>query len=280
MNITLVLPSRNRPAGLLGVITALDALATGNNKITYAVVLDNDDYVTLEQWDHWKKSGMLPDGVREFIGARNKTVNARVNDAVRACPGDLYSQIVDDCFPLTQHWDSIFAAARELPALCWQERNDPDNATFLIISEKWRQQTGRFYPEYFPFWFADTWLAEVYKLAFGAPIAVIQQLCMGGKRGTTQGMRDVEFWFKFFAYTRSERIAEAQMLAAAYGRPVNIRMSRAQDIALMEKADAWQLTQVQRYETMFKANLGEPTAIYKRCKEVAEEAMRPRLVAA
>lgn len=254
-------------------MTALDALSTGNHKVTYAVIVDDDDYVTLEQLEHWEKSGFLPSNVRKFVGARTKTVNARVNEAVKECPGDIYSQIVDDCFPLTQHWDAIFHAAKDLPAFCWQERNDPENATFLIISEKWRQATGRFYPEYFPFWFADTWLAEVYRLAFGEPIAVIQQLCMGGKRGVTQGMRDVAFWFKFFACTRNERIVEAFLLSSAYGKPQDIWKARAADIEVMEKADAYQLTQVPRYEAVMKANLGEPTPLYLKCRERAERLM-------
>lgn len=248
------------------MLTTLDALSTGNNQITYGVIVDDDDYVTLEQIEHWEKSGMLPKNTVIMVEERSRLINARCNEMFKLHPAEMYSQIVDDGFPLTQHWDAIFAAAKQLPALCWQERNDPDNATFLILSDRWMKAVGRFYPEYFPFWFADTWLAEVYKLAFGHPISVIQQLCMGGKRGTTQGMREVAFWFKFFAATRVERIEEAKRLCAEFGTTY---MHRPDFIAEFEKADAYQLTQVPRYEAVFKANLGEPSVVYKNAKEKA-----------
>jgi hypothetical protein len=262
MRITLALPSRGRPAGLLSVLTTLDALATGNNEITYAVIVDSDDEPTRKVLCE----NALPAGVRVISGARSKTVNARVNEAMREHPAEIYSQVVDDCFPLTQHWDAILVAARQLPAFCWLEMNDPENATFLVISEKWKKATGRFYPDYFPFWFADTWLAEVHKLAFGEPISVINQLAMGGKRGTTQGMRELSFWFKFFAATRPERVEEAKKICEAFG----VRwLERPGLIEEFEKADAYQLTQIPRYEAVFKANQGEPTQVYRDAKERA-----------
>ena len=253
------------------MLTSLDQLATGFHDVTYAVVLDDDDYVTLEQWEHWKKSGMLPPNVREFVGARTKTLNARMNDAYAQCPADVYSQVADDCFPLTHRWDLIFYGCRTLPAFCWTEMNDPENATFLVVSRKWYEVTGRYTVEHFPSWFADTWLGEVYRLAFGMPISAIEQLGMGGKRGTTQGMRDVAFWFKYFAHTRAERLEEAQKIADAYGLHMKVENERAADLEMMENGDAHQLTQVPRYEAAFKANLGEPSALYLECKARAEK---------
>lgn len=280
MKITLALPSRGRPAGLLSVLTSLDALATGNHEITYAVIVDVDDYLTCKCLQEWADQGMLADGVRVETGIRDKTVNARVNEAMVKYPADIYSQVVDDGFPLTQHWDALLHGAKDIPAFCWQEANDPTNATFLVITEKWRQTTGRFYPDYFPYWFADTWIAEVFNLAFGKPIGIINQLRMGGKRGTTTGMRDLEFWFRFFAFTRTERIAEAQLIRAAYGIHGDVRKDSAETIAMLEKGDEYQLTQIPRYEAVFKANLGESSEVYKSTKDCAEKFMEVREVVA
>lgn len=266
MKITVGLPSRNRPAGLLSTLTALDALATGGHEITYAVIVDDDDYVTLEQIDHWQKSGMLPPGVHTLSGPRVKTVNARFNDAVSQFPADVYMQACDDSFPLAFGWDRLMAGAKEMPAYSWQECNDPGNATYLVISERWREAVGRFYPEYFPFWFADTWIAEVYTLAFAKPIGVVNQLQMGGKRGKTQGMRDLGFWFDFFAATRVERIAEAKAVAKAHGFSVNPELERASQLAQMRAGDEYQRGRVATYSEAFKADLGEPSAVYKAAK--------------
>jgi hypothetical protein len=248
----------------------MDALATGNHNIAYVVIVDNDDYITLEHMEHWDKSGMLPDNVHVLVGARDKTINARVNEAIAKYPADIYSQIVDDCFPLTQHWDAIFHAAQELPAFCWKEMNDPNNATFLVISEKWREATGRFYPEYFPFWFADTWIAEVFLLATGKPIGVINQLSMGGKRGKTQGMRDLAFWFTFFAETRCERIDEAQRVCKAFGTEYKHNQG---NIDLLMVGDRQQLEKVPHYETVFQTT-EYPSQIYLDAKTKAETWLR------
>lgn len=266
------------------MLTALDQLAAGFHDVTYAVVLDDDDYVTLEQWQHWKRSGMLPGNVREFIGSRDRTLNARMNDAYRQCEAEIYSQVADDQFPLTLHWDAILYGCRKLPAFAWTEATDPNNATFLVVSQKWFETTGRYTVEHFPFWFADTWLAEVYWLAFGMPISVIEQLRMGhGRRGGTHGMRDVPFWFKFFAATRVERIDEAQKLADAYEQKVTVLTERTAELAKMTEADAWQLTQAPRYEAQFRANLSAPTPMYAAAKARAEAWLaehQPQAVAA
>ena len=264
MKITIGLPSRNRPAGLLSTLTAFNALATGAHEITYALIVDDDDYVTLEQLEHWEKSGMLPQGVRRFAGPRDKTVNARFNNAIAACPADVYSQACDDSFPLAFHWDRVLVAAIEqVPAFNWQECNDPANATYPVLGKRWLEAVGRFYPEYFPFWFADTWIKEVFTLAFNSAIPVLPSLQMGGKRGATQGMRDLRFWFDFFAYTRGERIAEAEGIAKAYGFRLNAKKERAEAIGRMEQGDDYQRMSVARYEASFGANRGEPSAVYK-----------------
>ena len=252
------------------MLKCFDALATGLHEITYAVIVDDDDYVTLEQVAHWEKSGMLPQGVRLFCAPRVKTVNARFNEAIAACPADVYMQACDDAFPLAFKWDVLVAGLVQIPAYSWQECNDPTNATYLVISERWRAAVGRFYPEYFPFWFADTWIAEVYTLAFAKPVGVVNQLQMGGKRGQTQGMRELAFWFDFFAATRQERMAEAVAVARAHGFRLNPAQDRAEQLQAMEAGDTYQRSRVSVYEAAFKANLGEPSAVYKAAKFRAE----------
>jgi hypothetical protein len=203
-------------------------------------------------------------------------VNARFNDAVTAYPADIYSQACDDAFPLCQHWDALFAGAKDLPAFGWKESNDPGNCTYPVISERWREAVGRFYPEYFPFWFADTWIGEVFNLAFAKPIPIVNQLALGGKRGQTQGMRDLAFWFRFFAATRVERIAEAERIARAYGFTLDCKRERVAEIARFEQGDLYQAGRVPQYEASFNANLGEPSPRYLRAKAVAEAWMEAR----
>lgn len=242
MKITVPLFSRNRPASMLAVLTSLDALSTGHHEITYPLIVDEDDAETLRHLNHWLTAGLLPKGAVPMIGQRDRVLNARMNAIAAQFPADAYFFAPDDGYPLAQHWDTIFAAAHQqgLPAWAWQEKNDPQNVTFICVSEKWRATLGRAFPEYFPYWFADTWIAEVHLLCFAKPIAVINQLGMGGKRGTTQGMRDLRFWFEFFAHTRKERLEEAKKLGRAYGFTVH-ESERAHFIAQLEQIDAVQL---------------------------------------
>lgn len=269
MRITIPIPSRNRPAGLLSVLTSLDALATGFNEITYILMIDSDDTETREcvsAWQDW-----FPKNTHTIIGERDKTLNARMNEVIGAFPAEVYCVLPDDGFPLTQHWDSLFQGLSTLPAFAWQEKNDPGNPTFIAISERWRQATGRMFTEHFPFWFADTWLAEVHALAFAKGLGIVNQLQMGGKRGKTQGMRDLEFWFRFFAATRVERIAEAEAVAKEFGFTVDVRRERKEFIEAMETADAKQLLNIAHYESKLGSH-GEPeTDLYVQTKAKAKQ---------
>jgi hypothetical protein len=268
MKITIPLVSRNRPTGLLSVLTSLDALATGSHHINYVLVVDDDDEPTLKILRDY--STYLPANTHIRIGKRDRTLNARMNQAVNEFPADIYTFLPDDGFPLSQHWDTKFNELRELPAFAWCELKDPENATFICLSERWRKATGRGLPEYFPFWFADTWILEVYLLAFAKPIGIAQQLSMGGKRGTTQGMRELPFWFDFFARTRVERIGEAEKVAREWGLAVDVARDRKEPLKYLEECDRAQLGRIKDYERIFKADIGEPSEVYKQAKARAD----------
>lgn len=271
MKITVPMPSLNRPAGLLSVLTALDALASGKHEITYVPLIDADDELTRLQVDDWMVQGMLPHNTHIRCAPRAGTISARVNAAMREFPADTYCPLPDDGHPMTQHWDEYFAGlhAQAVPAFAWVEKNDPGNPTFIALSHRWVEAIGGF-SEYFPFWFADTWIAEVHALAFAKGIGIIQQLQMGGKRGVTQGMRDLGFWFEFFDRTRTERIAQAERLAKAHGFTVDVRKERAEILASLEESSRNQLARVPIYEKSFHADQGEPSAQYLEVKRIAE----------
>jgi hypothetical protein len=255
---------------MLSVLTSLNALATGNHEITYAVLVDEDDPDTVYDLKNWCDLGRLP-GVVPMVDS-GKLINARFNDACRAHPADWYVQMCDDSFPLTQNWDDlVHGASRVLPAFGIQDINDPDNITYPTVGSKWFETLGRFYPEYFPFWFADTWIAEVFGLAFAKPFPIVNQLQIGGKRGQTHGMRELEFWFRFFAVTRGERIEEAKAIASAWGFTVDPLKDRIEQLAQMEANDLYQIKRVPLYEKVYGANAGEESAVYKAAEAKAKK---------
>jgi hypothetical protein len=274
MKITVPLPSRSRPAGLLSALTVFDATSSGEHEITYAVIVDEDDINTIEHIEHWQIAKMLPEGVRLFVGDRMDGLQFRLNEAVRQLPADVYTQATDDFFPLTYHWDKVLVkTAEEFPAFSWFECADPNMHTCFAMTHKWVDAVGRMYPEWFPFWFADTWVTEVSSFAFNKPVEVVKELKMGNKRGTTQGMFDLRFWFEFFVATRPLRMEEAKRVAAAYGREMG---DNTEAIRRMLFVDGYNFAHVPEYEKKFNANNGVPSEAYKAAYARAKQWMRQK----
>ena len=262
MKIDLIIPSRGQALRLMSVITAFDNLATGEHDITYNVVCDLDDPLT------WKALKQLP-GVQVAVHAGAGPLAERMNTVAMECDADTVSGAADDTFPLAQHWDDIIAAGKDQghDLFSWQEVNDPTNHTMIVFSRRWLKAVGRMLPTYFPFWFGDTWVAEVYELAFNRPLPIVENLQWGGKRGKTNGMRDLAFWFEFFSATRVERIAEARSVCYAFARPFVANQAMIED---MERRDREQLARVPHYEEYFGANKGEPSEQYTTMKTAAD----------
>ncbi len=262
MKIDVIVPSRGNPLRLMSVLTAFDALSSGQNEINYRIVCDLDDPNT------YKTAAALP--FKAFVHCGEGSLHKRMNEAAAEGQADAVTTAGDDTFPLTQHWDGVIEAgiSEGHPAFSWMEVNDPANTTNIVWSAKWLGAVGKMLPEWFPFWFGDTWQAEVHELAFLAPLPIVSNLQWGGKRGHTKGMRELAFWFEFFAATRKLRVGEARSLCFAYGRPYGPPQEMLDDMA---RRDAEQLKRVPEFEQAFGANQGEPSERYLTMKAAAEK---------
>ena len=284
MHIAVIIPSRGRALSLKGVLVALHSLASGLNRISYTILADKDDPDTAWYIEDVREMvegapGALTGDTLTIIQDENRLINVRENEIAPALRADAYMPWADDLFPMAQNWDSIIQYAIEeanVPAFSWQEANDPDNHTAIVISRKWYEATGRLFPDYFPFWFADTWMKEVFHFAFGAQMPIVEQLLFGGKRGKTGNMHDLAFWFRVFAETRDERIEDARKVckAMAMSMPDHTEVE-----ALFERGDQMQLRAVPRYEQAFGAGSTAPSAYYKEAKARAER-LFPQLMEA
>lgn len=284
MHIAVIIPSRGRPLSLKAVMVALQALSSGKHRISYTVLADRDDPDTAwyieDVRDTIEGTKDAPTGdTLTIIQDENRLINIRENEIAPTLRADAYMPWADDLFPMAQNWDEIIAYAIEqanVPAFSWQEANDPTNHTAIVISKVWYEATGRLFPDYFPFWFADTWMKEVFQFAFGAQMPIIEQLAFGGKRGTTGNMHDLGFWFRVFAETRDERIEDARKICKA----MELSMPNTKEAEeLFAKADMMQLRAVPRYELQFGAGTKPPTEFYREAKARAEKAF-PQLMEA
>ncbi len=272
VRVVVTILARENPIGLITLVGALHATAGGTNDIRYIVRYDHDDV------DSLRAIMLLQDDIPNVVGLpgeRPLTLGAAWNEALRA-GGDweVAATFPNDVVPMCDQWDSILAGflkPKEHPGCSWWQTCDPAAPVFPAICRQWFDALDqRLFPEWFPFWFSDTWVVEVSNLAFGTRLPIIKNLQLGGKHEATNGMRDLAWWFSFFAKTRVLRIQEAKRLAEALGWPTK---DMHQALTEMERSDKWQQGRVPLYEQVFKANVGEPSERYLIAKQRAEDWM-------
>lgn len=264
MKISVLIPSCGRRS-LGWVIGALHSLASGRHEIAYCVGLD-DPCEAIHVADDCN--------VRMGIYGKLGSLGAIYNRLTAENPADIYCIFADDVFPLTVAWDAaIHAVHTQVPAniLAWFDTAQPMLPTHPIIPHAWYKFAGdKIFTDYFPFWFDDTWLTEVYKMATGQDILIPKQLMLGGKKGGTNRMRDLAFWWHFFSRTRTIRMKIAKELQTK-GKMTHdfsgmcqevIRAGLDRDIAFRKKLPDMEAA---------GGDKGEPDAAYLATKSRAEQ---------
>lgn len=277
MKIAVITTSRNRPAGLVTVVNALEALRAkkAGHEVRYFIRLDDDDFAS----PHAIR--FLPEGTKPIFGPRTATLGQSWNDALDESmkwDWDAVTFFPDDVIPLTPHWDECFRILIEdqkIPGCCWTDASDPQQPSYFILTRKYLEALGgRTSTEFFPFWFDDTWVSEVHKLAFGTKIPIVSDMFIGGFNGATTSMWDLKFWTEFWIATRVLRIAQAQKLRQAFNAP---EPDMQPIMSLLHELDkAWDLpvggyaTRIERIEAE-RGEKGPRTPRYLEAKERAED---------
>lgn len=214
MKITVCIPSRNRPVMLSGAIGSLHARASGKHEITYVIGCDDDDPNTIAVVDLIKARG-LP--VQAHCAPRSSSLGGMVNVMCAAYPADVYCSLCDDVKAGTFDWDEAIHTA-------WLKRRDgvwwwrTKESRYAIVSAKWYTAAGRIFTNYFPFWWDDVWLMQVWRYATGKSDLWVDAW-LEDRAPATQRMRDLEFWTDFYWSRADERRAEADRIRRALGRP-------------------------------------------------------------
>jgi len=266
MRIIVPIATRGRPMRLAGALHSLTTLASGRHQIDYVVRVDEDDERTRAIITDLEKAF----GVEAIIQPRPITLGQSWNECVAGREWDACSVIADKHLCEAKNWDGCVdevLGQRDIPASSWHLLPKPEE-TLLIISRKFYRAMGeQIFPEWFPFWFAERWVYEIHQLALGTGIPKVANLAMSEPLGVTQGLRDLEFWFDFFARTRPVRLRAAHKMAIALGKAI---INPLPIIAEMEKGDAWQTTRIPLYYQMRGLPPGEPTPQYTIAKKRAE----------
>lgn len=216
MRISVLIPTRNRPFDLSGAAWSLVSRASGKHEVRYLVGCDADDATTIAMVWALRLRGVP---LYPFVAKRQGSLGQFINMMTEAAPADVYTSLADDIECVTQDWDDCIASA-------WKQKPDgvwwwgcPTGTTFAIVSEKWRAAAGRVFTDYFPFWWDDCWLFEVYRFAAQEDTMRRLECTLLDKAVSTTRMRDLPFWTDFFWAMRPERIEEARRIAKRLGWP-------------------------------------------------------------
>lgn len=274
MKIAVCLLTRENPAGLITALTAADQLSSGNHEIEYFVRWEMDDHTVVNAIPFLPHA--LTSQTHLIQTDRPITLGHAWNDiwsaAIKSDPDALVG-FCDDVFPTFNVWDMGVAEMieqRGVDVFAWRELANPSNITYPVFSKKWYtaalKSEGRIYTEYFPFWFTDTWCAQVYQFALGQPMNIVADMTLGGRRATTMNMRDVKFWFDFWMATQELRIEEGLRMRAAMGWPdADIRPMAEELLRLDLRMNP------ETVEKSRRVDFGPPSDRYLTAKAIAEQ---------
>lgn len=210
MKIGCVMVTRGRPKQASAAIEIAKSLSSGRHEIEFIVCCDDDDYETQKELSNYRLS----------IAPAPVALGEIWNRGAREIDADIICPIIDDSYIAAPDWDQLIVSMLErLPPaaklLGWNDRANPGLMTLPILGADWYRAAG-LYPGWFPYWFYDTWVAEVYSFVNGSLPLLPSELLLVAKKGKTQRMRDLGFWWDFYSRLRPERLEEAKRIRAHF----------------------------------------------------------------
>lgn len=276
MKITVAVPSRARAFQLLATIRTAQQAESGKHEVTYIVGCDADDPETIGMCQLLHVGSAKGGPVTAHVFERTGSLGAMVNQLALDVPGDVYVTLPDDALIITKGWDQKIAEAWEAKpdGVWWWKTDEERPSTYAIISEKWRAASGRLFTDYFPFWWDDIWLLQVWILASGGPWLHIDAW-LEDRPAKTHRMRDLRFWADFYMSRKQERIDDAKRIAKALGWPRLILTSTGRDMIdqMSDETDSLRpefLLDAEKIERGQGETQTPPTPEYIAAKERAE----------
>ena len=158
--ISMLCPTRNRPEGLLRLVTSALETATSPEEIEIVAVVDPDDssYVQLIEAKLSQVKWVFVDEPVVFSDLWNL--------AWWEASGPIYQMVADDMVVRTPAWDTLVREAFEavpdrILFVYGYDGIQEDMGTFGFVHDAWTSTVGRFCPPYFSSDWCDVWLDEV-----------------------------------------------------------------------------------------------------------------------
>jgi hypothetical protein len=271
MKIAYLLATRGNPLMAGATIELARLNASGKHEIEFLIGADRDDKATIKYfWNHY------PD-ITVSVADRSPTLGSVWNRLAACSTADAFCPLGDHVFIVSPNWDeaiSKFCPQGSVSIVAFTDSATPQTATYPVISRGWYELAG-LYTDYFPFWFDDTWIEETWQFMTGQRIYISNQLQLLNKHTKTRRMRDLRFWWSFFAALRPERMAIAARIRKAVGveplTPALLELVRRE----WELRDDRHLIQVDEIQMAFGgAPQGAPSSEYLVALDAAKTRLR------
>lgn len=163
MKISLLTPTRGRPAAMEKLWNSALETATDPSRLEIVFYIDDDDALSLG-----KCSEMQAKDSRVLAVSGPRIVLSEMwNEAYKVATGEIFMHCGDDIIFRSQHWDSIVEKhISEAPGniLFVHGRDGIQDAklgTHGFVHKNWVATIGYFVPPYFSSDYNDTWLTDV-----------------------------------------------------------------------------------------------------------------------
>ena len=271
MRFIIAIPTRKRPLALRMLIESAWRLKSEDNEVGFYVGVDDNE--TNNELNNLSiptcrtvSSGVSP--------------AAKMNGIIQFAQRDGYDALTligDKCIPITKHWDKVLEYAHEdhpHRIIWWNDPTNPNNTvpsipkTFFDAMETHSPiaENKRYVPEYFPFWFVDTWLEEVDCLIWGRP-PIRVRADFSYFPGPTSGGREFKFWCELYAKLLPMRLKQAGFMAEVL-EPKDFVEGRDRFYKIFEERDKIRISNCDEYEKHM-ADPEPPSEMYLEAKERA-----------
>ena len=267
MKFAFLLVTRGHPRRAGAVIECARSLSSGQHEIDFIVGCDNDDVKTNEYF-HKNYSDVTVSIANRPIG-----VGAVWNRCAALVDADYYCPFPDDSFIGLPDWDD-YIAQLGADIIAWNDLANPGQCTLPVVSRNWMSLTGELYDGRFPFWFYDTCVDELFSFVTGQPVPRQSELLLVAKKGLTQSLRDLPFWWEFYIATRKDRLEKAKEIRAKVG--IELQNSAIQAaLAMWNRRDIDGRAHAADIEAFMSADRNKPPSMqYLRAKANAEAYMK------
>lgn len=283
MTVAVCIASRGRPEELRHTIQRAKELAVEPGT-HFCVALDVDDPTITQSCDNLNSLHKGEEFTIVSVDTREDSLGAKYNRAAGQAYGATALALgVDDAFMSCEGWDRklLYAASQfedGVGVIYSGQRNGPCQLPdAMAVTRGWIEKVGFFMPEYFPFWWHDTWIDELARFTGRYVWADIPWSKYGSSEVNghkTTRMREVAWWAFFFDVMRVKRMDQARTMIAELEYPSWMRAQLLGEMSNTAAMLEYRNSLVRKNAGVFEKDYGAERALdagYDRLKMRAEE---------